>query len=161
MPFSVLVLAAATAALSPEFVVDLKEAYPALSPDGATLLFQTNRSGRWAIHTARADGKDSKALIDSGDDPVTPSWSADGQRIAYAASVDGQSEIFVADSDGSNRQRLTRDPGDDMRRVVFGMKFAQCLGQQAIARHHEEDSRLAVDEHNQHGGHACECAHSH
>ena len=44
---------------------------------------------------------------------MTPSWSPDGRRIAFAATVADQSEIFVMDADGSNRRRLTDSPGDD------------------------------------------------
>lgn len=110
--FTALLIAAALTA-APQIVTGAQDAYPALSPDGETLAFQSTRNGRWAIYLADADGANVRILIDSGDDPVTPSWSPDGRRIAFAASVDGQSEIFVIDQDGSNRRRLTDHPGDD------------------------------------------------
>lgn len=109
--FSPLLLFAQAA--SPAFVTHVQEAYPAVSPDGRTLLFQSTRGGRWALYLADADGSDLRLLLDSGDDPVTPSWSPDGSKIAFAATVDGQSDIFVMDADGANRRRLTHDPGDD------------------------------------------------
>ena len=89
------------------------DAYPMLSPDGNTLLFQSNRGGRWALYLARPDGSEPRVLLDSGDDPVSATWSPDGRRIAFAATVEGQSEIFVMDADGGRRQQLTNDPGDD------------------------------------------------
>ncbi len=97
----------------PALVTHVQDAYPVLSPDGATLAFQSTRNGRWALYLAQPDGANVRLLLDSGDDPVTPSWSPDGQRIAFAASVDGQSEIFVMDRNGADRRRLTNDEGDD------------------------------------------------
>lgn len=52
-------------------------------------------------------------LLDSGDDPVMPAWSPDGEKIAFAATVDGQSEVFVMNADGSDKKRLTNDVGFD------------------------------------------------
>ena len=56
-----------------------------------------------------------------------PSWSPDGQRIAFHSYRDGNSEVYVMDADGGNPQRLTdHDAGDefpswspDGRRIAF------------------------------------------
>src|SRR5688572_3409103 len=112
-----LVAAAAITALpiagEPEPLTPVEDAYPSLSPDGSRLLFQSTRSGRWALYTAEPDGKNIKLFLDSGDDPVVAVWSPDGRRIVFAANVEGQSEIFVINADGRGRRRLTSDPGDD------------------------------------------------
>ena len=42
-----------------------------------------------------------------------PSWSPDGERIAFVRNFDGIWKIYVMDSDGSNVQRLTHTPGRD------------------------------------------------
>ncbi len=97
----------------PVIVTQVMDSYPAVSPDGATLLFQSTRSGRVALYLADINGGNLRLLLDSGDDPVVPSWSPDGSMIAYAATIDDQSEIFVMQADGSQRRRLTNDPGDD------------------------------------------------
>jgi TolB protein len=109
----------ASAAASLSFAADpapltaTEDAYPVLSPDGKTLLFQSNRLGRWALFLADADGKNVRVFLDSRDDPSVPVWSPDGRRIAFVASVEGQTEIFIIDADGSARRRLTNQPGDD------------------------------------------------
>lgn len=103
----------AAASANPVAVTQVSDAYPAVSPDGKTLLFQSNRSGRWALYLADIDGSNVRLLLDSGNDPVVPSWSPDGAMIAYAANVGDQSEIFVMHADGSGSRRLTDDPGDD------------------------------------------------
>jgi TolB protein len=95
------------------FVTSVRDVYPVVSPDGDTLLFQSNRSGRWALYTAGRDGANVRLLLDSGDDPSTPTWSPDGKRIAYVATVAGSTEIFVVDADGRNARQLTAAPGDD------------------------------------------------
>jgi TolB protein len=89
------------------------DAYPSLSPDGRTLLFQSNRSGRWALYFADPDGRNLRMFLDSGDDPVVATWSPDGKRIAFAANVGAMPEIFVIDRDGRHRRRLTDHAGDD------------------------------------------------
>jgi TolB protein len=89
------------------------DAYPALSPDGRTLLFQSNRSGRWAIHVSDPDGRNVRVLVDSGDDPSTPVWSPDGASIAFSAGKDGETDVFTIRSDGTGRRRLASSPGDD------------------------------------------------
>lgn len=97
----------------PVIVTQVMDSYPAISPDGKTLLFQSTRSGRWALYLADTTGENVRLLLDSGNDPVVPSWSPEGSMIAYAATVDGQSEIFVMQADGSQSRRITNDAGDD------------------------------------------------
>ena len=91
----------------------IRDSYPAVSPDGKTLLFQSTRSGRLALYLTDIDGDNLRLLLDSGNDPVVPAWSPDGSMIAHAATIDGQSEIFVMNADGTGSRRLTHDPGDD------------------------------------------------
>lgn len=110
--FITLLLAAATAP-TPQFATTVRDVYPVLSPDGKTLLFQSNRNGRWALYTAAPDGTAVRLLLDSGDDPSTPTWSPDGKRIAYVGTVEGSTEIFVVEADGTQRRQLTSAPGDD------------------------------------------------
>ena len=109
-PFLLALLAASAAPVPIAPVVD---AYPSLSPDGRTLLFQSNRTGRDALWLANADGGNLRVLLDSGDDPAVGVWSPDGKHIAFAANVGEMPEIFVVDRDGKNRRRLTDHPGDD------------------------------------------------
>lgn len=109
-----ILIAAAFAAADEMPVTQVVDSYPAPSPDGKTLLFQSNRNGRTALYTSAIDGSGVKLLLDSGDDPSVAAWSPDGRRIAFAATVAGdEPDIFVMDANGGGRQRLTDDPGDD------------------------------------------------
>jgi TolB protein len=115
MLVSLVVAAAASLPLAgdPAPLTPTEDAYPVVSPDGKTLLFQSNRLGRWALFLADADGKNVRAFLDSRDDPSVPAWSPDGRRVSFVANADGQTEIFVINADGSGRRRLTHQPGDD------------------------------------------------
>ena len=49
----------------------------------------------------------------NNDDDWLPSWSPDGQRIAFESDRDGDSEIYVMDADGKNQTQLTNNNDDD------------------------------------------------
>ena len=109
------------AATQPVAVTQVRDSYPHMSPDGRSLLFQSNRSGRQAIWMAEADGGNPRLLFDGGkvgSDPSTPVWSPDGRSIAFAmrptgATDENESEIYVMAADASKLRRLTNAAGDD------------------------------------------------
>jgi Tol biopolymer transport system component len=43
----------------------------------------------------------------------SPSWSPDGNWIAFTSTRDGQANIFVMDKNGGNVTRVTTDGGDN------------------------------------------------
>lgn len=111
----------AAAAPQPIALTSVRDSYPSLSPDGRTLAFHSNRSGRQAIWLAEADGGNLRLLYDgrgAGTDPGTPVWSPDGRLIAFAmrpsnAADDNESEIYVMDAAAREVRRLTSATGDD------------------------------------------------
>lgn len=115
------ILMAAMATAEPVSLTAVQDSYPHLSPDGRTLAFHSNRSGRQAIWLAEAGGENPRMLYDGGDlgsDPGTPVWSPDGRSIAFAmrpvgATDDSESDVFVMDAEGRSVRRLTETPGDD------------------------------------------------
>ena len=50
----------------------------------------------------------------SGNSDNFPSWSPNGQQIAFASDRDGNFEIYVMDADGSNLRRLTNNGDRDV-----------------------------------------------
>lgn len=111
----------AFAASAEPAVTAVRDSYPDLAPDGRSLLFHSNRSGRPAIWIARADGSEPRILFDdpkAGTDPGTPRWSPDGTSIVFAMqpprpTVESESEIYVMAADGRRVRRLTHAVGDD------------------------------------------------
>lgn len=58
-----------------------------------------------------AEEREAKPFIMSPEDDVSPSYSPDGSRIAFASTRSGNQEIWVADGNGRNPRRLTSFSG--------------------------------------------------
>ena len=87
---------------------------PAWSPDGSQLAFASNLDGNMDIYIASVvstqTGFQMGALTRLTQNPywdVDPSWSLDGQTIAYSASSYSDNDIFSIRIDGSDNQQLT------------------------------------------------------
>ena len=73
------------------------------------------------------DGSGVIRLTDNDASDVTPAWSPDGRRIAFASERDGNLEIYVMNADGSGVTRLTYNGANDLfpdwspdgRRIAF------------------------------------------
>ncbi len=94
-------------------LVNVVDAYPMLSPDGKSVLFQSNRSGVFQLYTMNPDGTNLKQLTSGSVDYGTPVWSPDGKKIAFGSERDANAEIYTMDTDGKNQKRLTFTSGDD------------------------------------------------
>jgi serine/threonine protein kinase len=94
-----------------------------LSPDGASLAFSSNRSGRFEIYVRPSRPRGSERQVTSdGQQNIEPSWSPDGNTIAYR-SVARQGIWIVPVSGGSPRQLAPFGSkpvwSPDGRRVAF------------------------------------------
>ena len=64
---------------------------PAVSPDGAEIIFQVFRNGAWLLDLA--DGSRQRLLADPTAQEFA--WSPDGRRVAFHSRRDGQWGIYV------------------------------------------------------------------
>ncbi len=80
---------------------------PVVSPDGKTIAFSSDRSGKPMIYTMDMNGGNVKRLTFAGVYNSTPAWSPDGRLIAFSGFDRGHFDIFVIDSNGRNIKRLT------------------------------------------------------
>ena len=106
-----------------------------LSTAGDRLVYtrQRNNTNLWAVDLPLpSSGKSTAAVprpwISSSRDDVSPSFSPDGQRVAFQSSRSGWGEIWMADRDGSHVHQLTELQGSvagfphwspDGKRIVF------------------------------------------
>jgi TolB protein len=112
---------------APRRLTKIINAYPAPSPDGSRVVFQSNRTGLVQIYSMKMDGSDVRQLTNLPDDSYGPSYSPDGKLIAFANGSNGRSDIFIMAADGSGAHHLTADGLDnshphwspDGRRIIF------------------------------------------
>jgi TolB protein len=78
---------------------------PAWSPDATRIAFSSRRSGTFDVFTMSADGTQSEQLTSGKPNDSHPSWSADGEQIAFARDGD----LYVMGADGAGARRIS-DP---------------------------------------------------
>jgi Tol biopolymer transport system component/C-terminal processing protease CtpA/Prc len=77
--------------------------YPAISPDGQTLLFEY-KGDIWSVP---ASGGNATPLTLSETYEFSPVWSHDGKSIAFASDRYGNFDVFVMPATGGEAKRLT------------------------------------------------------
>ena len=86
----------------------LENTYPAWSPDGAKIVFESTRDGPDAdIFVMNADGTSVVQLKDNDVGESTPSFTPEGQFVIYTSEQDGNPDIFRMRVDGTGKLNLT------------------------------------------------------
>jgi tricorn protease len=84
--------------------------YPAISPDGRTILFTCKGD----IYAVPSTGGDARPLTISASYEFMPVWSNDGQQVAFASDRYGNFDVFVMPSGGGEARRLTYHSGNEL-----------------------------------------------
>jgi TolB protein len=103
---------------------------PSISPDGKSLLFQSERGLNQSAQIFAADltfdrdGEitglaNEKALTHDAFNNVNPAWHPDGKHIIYSTSMHGRNnyELYLMNRDGWQKTRITFSPGADLMPV--------------------------------------------
>jgi Tol biopolymer transport system component len=94
------------------------DGYPHFHPDGQSLLFTSERSGRSQdIYRMSREGTGLLRLTEAEGRDITPVYSPDASRIVFVSERDEDLEIYIMNGDGSGQTRLTDSPGLDFAPV--------------------------------------------
>lgn len=70
--------------------------YPAISPDGKTIVF----SYKGDIYSVPATGGEARQLTTNAAHDSYPIWSPDGKKIAFASNREGSFDVYVMPAHG-------------------------------------------------------------
>lgn len=91
--------------------------FPSVSPDGNSVLFVSNRSGRYQVYEINLITSTLTQLTDlTQDSAFAPEASPDNTHIVFYANRDGEDypeshNLWIAERDGSNATQITDRPG--------------------------------------------------
>jgi len=81
--------------------------YPNWSPDGESIVFESNRNGNWEIYLMNKNGSDIKQITFNEYDERRPSWHPDGETILFESNRDGPFELYTINVANSILHKIT------------------------------------------------------
>ena len=70
--------------------------YPAISPDGSTIVF----AYKGDIYSVPSQGGEARQLTTNAAFDSYPIWSPDGKKIAFASNREGSMDVYVINANG-------------------------------------------------------------
>jgi len=107
-----LVLGSPSTPTAPPFVT---RATLVLGPGQGQIAYMSKETpdALWDVWVMRGDGSDPVRLTDDPANDMFPTWSPDGQHIAFVSDREGNREIFVMKVDGTQQINLTHHAAED------------------------------------------------
>ena len=99
----------------------------AISPDGLSIVFTSERDGNRNIYIMNTDGTEQTQLTNHSAHDYEPVFSPDGLSIVFTSERDGNKEIYIMNNEGKNMANLSNNAADDWnpryypdnRKIVF------------------------------------------
>ncbi len=119
-----------------------------LSPDGAWLAFDSDRSGAQQIYRVRLAGGEPEQLTSEPVGALTPRWSPDGREMSFHTFRGGLRRVFVMPAEGGTPVQVTAGPDDDVagqwspdgRRLLLLVNMASSNPHWAVVTRHADRS---------------------
>jgi Tol biopolymer transport system component len=108
-----LIAAATPTALTAAPIGRFDLAYPFPSPDGSSVVFQSNLDGRWQLYLLNLEDQAIRRLHLSERDDTHPAFSPDGKRIAFISNRTGNDEVHLLDIASGAVRNIAPHPGKD------------------------------------------------
>ena len=91
--------------------------FPRISPDNSRIAFESLGNYGWSV---RMFSLDLGRMVSfpggtAGGSNIDPSWTSDGNQIAFSSARTGIAEIWTASVDGGNLHRITSLPGPNVQ----------------------------------------------
>jgi len=85
-----------------------------ITPDGAWLVFDSNRGGNSDIYKMRTTGGEPIQLTKDSADDFIPQWSRDGSQIVFHSWRNNNRDVYTMNLDGGDVSQVTADTLHDM-----------------------------------------------
>ena len=116
---------------------------PSFSPDGKSIVFESDRSGSQQLYLMNDDGRGQRRISFGGGAYASPEWGPDGQWIVFTRRGPEGRRVGIIRPDGSGERLLTSGPTDEG--PSWAASSREILFQRSDAAAHSGLYRMTVD----------------